>query len=204
MKRVAIITLNPAVKEFISPEIELFGYDVMTFSNTSNPLELFDFAIVDVDTVTSGIADIPVPIVTLSENHSIETDNVSSGRLSWPCRLTDISRLCLLFGSSAVADGESKAKDTDSVSIIDGNTVVVNNHYVKLSHHELALLQELCMANGEIVSRERIMGLLGADDGNISDVYICHLRKKLDEKLGRKLIITERGKGYRTNLRLSK
>ena len=60
------------------------------------------------------------------------------------------------------------------------------------------------MANGEIISRERIMGLLGADDGNISDVYICHLRKKLDEKLGRKLIITERGKGYRTNLRLSK
>ena len=199
MKKAAIITLDPAVKEFISPELELFGYEVKAFKNISDSFESFDFVIVDVDTVTSGITDISVPIVALSQKYDIDMDNVGS-MLSWPCRLSDISRLCNAPG----ADAQTERRDNDTVSIIDGNTVVVNNRYVKLSHHEMTLLQELCKADGEVVSREQIMFLLGADDGNISDVYICHLRKKLDEQLGRKLIITERGKGYRTNLKLSK
>ena len=30
----------------------------------------------------------------------------------------------------------------------------------------------------------------------MGDVYICHLRRKIDNKLGLKLIYTIRGKGY--------
>ena len=203
MKRAAIITLNPAVKDFIAPELELSGYMVKVCTNAADSFEKFDFVIVDVDTVTAGITDIPVPIVALSQRYNTNIDNIGN-MLSWPCRLADISMLCASLNNASVADGQNKRKDTDTVSIIDGNTVVINNHYAKLSHHEMTLLQELCKANGEVVSRERIMELLGADDGNISDVYICHLRRKLDGQLGRTLIITERGKGYRTILKLSK
>ena len=46
------------------------------------------------------------------------------------------------------------------------------------------------------VLREEIDAILSVDDGNMSDVYICHLRRKLDNKLGLKLIYTIRGKGY--------
>jgi len=49
---------------------------------------------------------------------------------------------------------------------------------------------------GETVNRETIDMLLGADDSNMGDVYICHLRRKIDNKLGLKLIYTIRGKGY--------
>ena len=203
MKNAAIITLDLAVKEFITPELELFGYEVSFYTNVSNSFDNFDFVIVDVDTVSSGIVGISAPIVALSQRYNTETDGIVS-LLSWPCRLSDIANLCISFAKTSRTDGEVTQKSADTVSIIDGNTVAINNHYVKLSNHEMMLLEALCRANGEVVSRERIMVLLGADDGNISDVYICHLRKKLDEQLGRKLIITERGKGYRTKLKLSK
>ena len=47
------------------------------------------------------------------------------------------------------------------------------------------------------------MELLEASDGNISDVYICRLRKKLEGNTKQRLIFTDRGEGYRTVLRFS-
>ena len=38
--------------------------------------------------------------------------------------------------------------------------------------------------------------LIGGASGNMCDVYICMLRKKIDDQFGVKLIYTVRGKGY--------
>ena len=67
---------------------------------------------------------------------------------------------------------------------------------IPLSENEYKVLKLLCENRGEMVSRESIDKLLGVTDGNMGDVYICHLRRKIDNKLGLKLIYTIRGKGY--------
>jgi len=67
---------------------------------------------------------------------------------------------------------------------------------IPLSDNEYKLLSILCENRGETVAREQIYSILGAEDGNMGDVYICHLRRKIDNKLGLKLIYTVRGKGY--------
>ena len=67
---------------------------------------------------------------------------------------------------------------------------------IPLSDNEYKVLSLLCENRREVVERERIYAELGAEDGNMGDVYICHLRRKLDNKLGIKLIYTIRGKGY--------
>ena len=67
---------------------------------------------------------------------------------------------------------------------------------IPLSDNEYKLLNLLCENRGEVVGREKIYSLLGAEEGNMGDVYICHLRRKIDNKLGLKLIYTIRGKGY--------
>ncbi len=67
---------------------------------------------------------------------------------------------------------------------------------IPLSDSEYKILSELCANRGDIVSRERMLNILGAESGNISDVYICHLRRKIDSRLGLKLIYTVRGEGY--------
>ena len=67
---------------------------------------------------------------------------------------------------------------------------------IPLSECEYLVLATLFENRGELVPRERIYSLLGAEDGNIGDVYICHLRRKIDNRFGVKLIYTVRGKGY--------
>ena len=68
---------------------------------------------------------------------------------------------------------------------------------ISLSDYEMRLLVRLCRNNDEAVSREELNLLLGAESGNIADVYICRLRKKLEEGDGKRVIFTVRSKGYR-------
>lgn len=73
---------------------------------------------------------------------------------------------------------------------------VWDNEGIALSDSEYKVLALLCEKRGEVVSRSEISELLGAIEGNISDVYICMLRRKIDNRLGVKLIYTVRGEGY--------
>lgn len=73
---------------------------------------------------------------------------------------------------------------------------VWGNDGISLTDSEYRVLSLLCDRRGETVTRPEISELLGASDGNICDVYICMLRRKIDNRLGVKLIYTVRGKGY--------
>lgn len=78
----------------------------------------------------------------------------------------------------------------------DGMTAIYGEKRFPLSQYEYKVLSMLCERRGEIVTREDISRELGGEASNMCDVYICHLRKKIDSELGLKLILTVRGKGY--------
>ena len=80
----------------------------------------------------------------------------------------------------------------------------IENCYLKLTPCEFLVLETLCDARGQIVPREKLAALLGADSGNLVDVYVCHLRRKLERPLNKKLIFSKRGLGYITTLRMEK
>ena len=82
-----------------------------------------------------------------------------------------------------------------TVSELD-KAAIWGDQMIPLSDNEYKVLSLLCENRREVVEREKIYAELGAEDGNMGDVYICHLRKKLDNRLGLKLIYTVRGKGY--------
>lgn len=67
---------------------------------------------------------------------------------------------------------------------------------IPLSENEYQVLSLLCEKRGDVVSRDDISALLGVRESNMCDVYICHLRRKIDNRLGLKLICTVRGNGY--------
>lgn len=67
---------------------------------------------------------------------------------------------------------------------------------VALSPAEADILRLMCDRRGEVVSREELRVLFDGAKGNITDVYICRLRSKLDNELGVKFIYTVKGKGY--------
>jgi two-component system, OmpR family, response regulator len=72
---------------------------------------------------------------------------------------------------------------------------------VDLTARELALLEFLLRRRGEVVSKREILAHVWdydfEGDPNIVEVYVCHLRNKLDRPFGREAIQTVRGCGYR-------
>lgn len=71
---------------------------------------------------------------------------------------------------------------------------------VRLTPKEYDLLRHLLRRVGEVCQRDSILqevwGYDFATGTNVVDVYIRHLRKKIDKGHGRKLIHTVRGTGY--------
>lgn len=67
---------------------------------------------------------------------------------------------------------------------------------VSLTPTETAILALLLSRRGETVSRKEIAELVGGDSSGKSTVFLCTLRKKLEEKLEISPIATVRGVGY--------
>ena len=82
--------------------------------------------------------------------------------------------------------------------VLDGEelTVCLFGEMVRLSQNEYAVLSKLNETPCSPVSREELGAVLSSSAGNICDVYICHLRNKLEAVCDKKLIFTVRGKGY--------
>lgn len=72
---------------------------------------------------------------------------------------------------------------------------------ITLTAREMAVLDFLLRRRGEVVTRQEIIANIWGDsftgDANIIEVYIGHLRAKVDRPFGRHAIETVRGVGYR-------
>jgi DNA-binding response OmpR family regulator len=72
---------------------------------------------------------------------------------------------------------------------------------ISLTARETSLLEYLLRRRGEVVSKLDILGAVWDDDfegdPNIVEVYVGHLRNKLDRPFDREAIQTVRGAGYR-------
>ena len=90
------------------------------------------------------------------------------------------------------------ADHAPAVALADGVLTVLGKP-VPLTPAETALLECLYAHRGEAVSREELATLLGGG-GNSVEVYICKLRAKIEKPLGRRMILTVRGKGYRLEI----
>jgi two-component system OmpR family response regulator len=74
-------------------------------------------------------------------------------------------------------------------------------HEIRLSAKEFALLETFMRRPGEVLSRlhllEHTWDFAYENRSNIVDVYVRHLRHKIDEPFGRRSLETVRGAGYR-------
>jgi two-component system OmpR family response regulator len=72
---------------------------------------------------------------------------------------------------------------------------------IRLSAKEFALLETFMRRPGEVLSRlhllEHAWDFAYENRSNVIDVYVRHLRRKIDEPFGRRSLETVRGAGYR-------
>ena len=99
-----------------------------------------------------------------------------------------------------VAASARRLEINNVVMDIDRHEVSAAGNPVELTNYEFELLRILMENKNIVLDRERLIGeIWGYDyDGetNVVDVYIRHLRTKIDDRYGIKLIQTIRGVGY--------
>lgn len=78
----------------------------------------------------------------------------------------------------------------------EGKYALYGEQKVALSPKEAKVLSVLLENRGTPVSRALLSQCIGESESNKVDVYICFLRRKIEELCGSKLITTVRGKGY--------
>lgn len=200
MKRVAVISADAELSRFFELELRALGFEVSVAADTSALSVGYDFLFVDTVTVRTPVHVYGCPVVSVYPSGT-ETDGKGTS-ISYPASVSDIRDVCLSLLTFDTVASVREREAADTVYVLDGDagTVVFDGRRIDLSRTELAILTELCTAEGETVSREHIMALMGAERGNISDVYICRLRGKLETE--KRLIFTERGVGYRTVLKM--
>lgn len=95
----------------------------------------------------------------------------------------------------------SKAILVKGVSLdVDRREVTVGEEPVELTNREFEVLHLLMAHVGVVMSRERLateaLGYEFVGETNNVDVHIAHLRARIDDRFGIKLITTVRGVGY--------
>ena len=83
------------------------------------------------------------------------------------------------------------------VRVVEEGILAVGSERVSLTPSEWAIYRCLAEHCGTVVSREILHQCLVGGGGNSVDVYVCHLRAKLEKPMGVRMIWTVRGEGYR-------
>ena len=82
----------------------------------------------------------------------------------------------------------------------DRHEVTYNGEIVELNHREYELVRILMENKNIVLNREKLLdSVCGYDymgETNIIDVYVRHIRSKLDDRFGIKFVTTVRGVGY--------
>ena len=196
MRKIAIVSKNKALSRLIELEAMSCGASVRSLTAMPRDVSAFSVIFLDTDTVTSQITGKEENIFTVSA----DGNQGAPKSLGYPPSLKELRDVIIGAAETGREYGTSIDAREKSVIYLDRSqsTAVIDGERYPLSEYELKVLEYLCERAGNPVSREELTELLGACAGNICDVYICRLRKKLELGGERKVIYTVRGKGYMT------
>lgn len=142
------------------------------------------------------------PLIVDLDDFEVPSNRRTVTFSSSPDRNADLTRPFLmrtfvsLCKSRFALDLPTLSPDADAALLLmTDEGVLLGGKPVALSPGERAVLRLLLNHVGECVPKDEL-DRLWKGSGNMTEVYIRYLRKKLDEPSGLRLIRTVRGKGY--------
>ena len=194
-KKIVIISASEHMREFFRLEALNFDFHVDCFEKIErahNDFSRYDLSIIDKDTVKQEPLNPAKRQITVS-NQSEKCD------VSYPLSVFELRELYNSLFSSKPINTKEENNESDKIVFYknEKNTVSIRARKIILSDTEYKILSVLCQNAQKTVLRETIQELFENGSGNITDVYICKLRKKLEEPQGQRLIFTVREKGYK-------
>lgn len=206
--RIAIVSKRADVVSFFSLEAESFGFSTETYDRCNADAVDADLCVIDLQLIKQLPARLPDRVIVLDGGDIERSAREGATEICYtpfPMRLERLFAIyaSLAFGSSAEDNKKAHPPHRPKTVCLcrsqDGSLRVrYNRKYILLSNYELKLLEYLCQRQNIVVSREELNTLLGATEGNIVDVYVCRLRKKLEEADPIRAILTVRSQGYKS------
>ncbi|XJZ28262.1 response regulator transcription factor [Bacillota bacterium Lsc_1132] len=223
-KRILVVEDEAQIARVLKMELEFEGYEVLVEDNGKSGLETalkggIDLVLLDVMLPQlSGIevlrrlrktsAHLPVILLTARNSTFDKVNGLDQGANDYITKPFEIEELLARVRASLRQASAGKTVDETSSKIavadlsvnLDTREVKRAEKVIALTPKEYDLLLYLIMNKNKVVSRENIIlnvwGYEYEGETNVLDVYVRHLRKKVDEGFPSQLIHTVRGIGF--------
>jgi DNA-binding response OmpR family regulator len=215
--RILVVEDELKVARFLKKGLEAEGYEVETAADGKSGekfarTEAYDLILLDVLLPKKGgfeilrdlrKDEIRTPVLMLTARSTTEDivsglDQGADDYLTKPFTFTELlARIRSLLRRGTV---KTKLKYSDLTLDTIAHKASRSGKQIELTAREYALIEYFMNNRGKLISRQELAKEIWGynfDPGtNVVDVYVNHLRNKIDADFGVKLLQTERGKGY--------
>ena len=219
--RILIVEDEENLARFMELELLHEGYVVEKAGDGRKALEMAlstDFDLILLDIMLPELNGLEVlrrlhnekqtPVILLTARDSVmdKVSGLDAGAIDYITKPFAIEEL---MARIRVAMKYKKAEQTDDADVMALGELVLDEkrhqvtyagQEISLTNREFLMLKTLLENKGIVLSRdtllERVCGYDYVGETNIVDVYVRHIRAKIDEAFGIKLIHTVRGAGY--------
>lgn len=194
-KKIIIISASEAIRNFFTLEainLGLYAESFEKFERTHNDLSDYDLLIIDKDTIKQK------PLNSAKKEMSVSSSGKNTD-ITYPISVHDLKDIYINIIQNNIEKNEITSDDIDTITFLtsEKNIIIFRDKKYMLSDTEIKLLNYLCKNRERVISKKELDILLNADESNISNVYICKLRKKLESSFNRQFIVTVHAKGYK-------
>ncbi|MBQ7245571.1 MAG: response regulator transcription factor [Firmicutes bacterium] len=219
--RILIVEDEENLARFMELELLHEGYVVEKAADGRKALEMAlstDFDLILLDIMLPELNGLEVlrrlhnekqtPVILLTARDSVmdKVSGLDAGAIDYITKPFAIEEL---MARIRVAMKYKKAEQADDADVMALGELVLDEkrhqvtyagQEISLTNREFLMLKTLLENKGIVLSRdtllERVCGYDYVGETNIVDVYVRHIRSKIDEAFGIKLIHTVRGAGY--------
>ena len=220
MSKILIVEDEAQLARFVELELVHEGYTVDKAEDGRNGLDMAlsnDYDLILLDVMLPGIngfevlrrvrAKMDTPVILLTARDAVmdKVSGLDAGAddyITKPFAIEELlARIRVALKKKGNTTTATRQLTINKVMLdLDRHEVVADGNPVELTNYEFELLRILMENCNIVMDRERLISeIWGYDyDGetNVVDVYIRHLRTKIDDKFGIRLIQTVRGVGY--------
>lgn len=205
MNDIVILSPDELFARMLTDECTFCGFPAKSFPVADEHVFSASTVLIDLDHIRTIPASATQVIGFLSEPDTVPDEVRSRCRVIFhrPFPMSELrGELYRLFPAGTVKVSSVQKKTSPSVRrelTLDPihMCAVYGDFSVPLSYHELTLLGRLLAADGETVSKGELSVLLGGHASNMTETYVCRLRRKIEKALGIRIIESVRGVGYR-------
>lgn len=219
-QRILLVEDDTKIARFIELELIHEGYEVTKAFDGREGLSLaersgFDLLLLDI--MLPGlnglevlrrlrrVSEMPVIMLTARDAVMDKVSGLDSGAddyITKPFAIEELlARIRVVFKKRSGTMGQTRRMSVKGVTMdIDRHEVTYGGEAVELNHREYELVRLLMENKNIVMNRQKLMdSVCGYDymgETNIIDVYVRHIRSKIDDRFGIKFITTVRGVGY--------